>query len=156
MSSRKSKRYSTKKRLRTEIEIIGAESLKGRLKCLRGLLLVRVVEFGGEEDRPARNAGRLNSLADLLLVLVRRRGIDVRVAVPQRKLDRVLDRARRALPRSYRRINTSIPEQRTFEDVPRPTVGISAPVLSFTNLLAGIVWLFGVDWEDNVRWKRAT
>ena len=60
--------------------------------------MVGVVELRGEEDLLAGHARALDSLADLALVAVRGRGVDVAVARAERDLDGLLDRAGLRLP----------------------------------------------------------
>ena len=57
-----------------------------------------VVELGREEDLLAGYAREPDALADLALVAVRGRGVDVAVAGAERDLDGLLDRAGLRLP----------------------------------------------------------
>lgn len=60
--------------------------------------MVRVVELRREEDLLAGHARRLDTLADLALVPVRGRGVDVPVPSLERDLDGLLDETRLRLP----------------------------------------------------------
>jgi hypothetical protein len=52
-----------------EVEVVGAEVLEGDVEALLDAVVVRAPKLGGEEELLAGDAGRLDALADLLLVL---------------------------------------------------------------------------------------
>lgn len=76
---------------RTEVKVICAEVLEGRLEGRGRILLVWVVELGGKENRAAGDTRCSNACADLLLVPVRGSGVDVRVPILQSEFHSVLD-----------------------------------------------------------------
>ena len=132
---------------KTYIKVIEIQLLQ---RLIQGLLhILRTVavapQLGGDEDVLTLQAGNilvgpLDALADLTLVGICRSGIDVPVAVLERDLDGLLDRAGLRLPGACARGASAGARARgRAGDSPKPSVGICAPVLSLTNFVAGMV-----------------
>jgi hypothetical protein len=126
----------------TEVKIRGLELLKRPVERARHIAVVGVVELRREEDLLAGDTRRLDTLTDLALVTVRGRGIDVSVPRLQRDFDSLLNEARLGLPGACASLE-SAPykhrERHTSNDSPKPSVGMRAPVFSFTVWETGIV-----------------
>lgn len=75
----------------TQIEVVCAEPLQALSKGLLSISVVGVIEFGGQEEIAAGDTGSPDSLANLLFVSVCGGGVNVLVAVLERKLNGVLD-----------------------------------------------------------------
>lgn len=94
-------RHSEGEMVRTEVEVRCLELLERVLEGSLGAALVGVVELRREEDLLAGYARVLDSLADLALVAVRGRSVDVPVARLQGDLDGLLNLARLRLPGAW-------------------------------------------------------
>ena len=91
------------RRRRTKVKVVDAEVAERRLDGAFDVAVRGAPQLRREEDVLARNARRLEPLADLALVLVHEGAVDVSVAVLERDLNGVLDLAGLALPGSCER-----------------------------------------------------
>jgi hypothetical protein len=83
-----------------EVNIVDAQALQRAFDALFDALVPRVVELGGDPDLLARYAGVLDALADLVLVAICKRSVDVSVTCLQSRLDGFADLVGFGLPRS--------------------------------------------------------
>src|SRR6185312_13606499 len=83
-----------------EIDVLDPEPLRARIERLqcRVVALVVVPQLRGDEDVLARDAAVADRGADIGLVAVDARGVDVAIAEPQRGGDRGATVLRRGLP----------------------------------------------------------
>ena len=70
-----------------EVDVINTERFQGRLNALLDALVPRVVQLGCDPDLFTRHARILNALANLGLVSVRERSIDVTIALLKSDFD---------------------------------------------------------------------
>lgn len=82
----------------TEVNIGRVERLERCLECGRRVIVVVVVQLGGEEQVLPGDFRGLDSLTDLCLVRVRCSSVNVSVAMRECILDGVLDLAGLRLP----------------------------------------------------------
>lgn len=81
-----------------QVNIVEAEALEARVDALGDALVPRVVELGGDPDLGARDAAVADAGADLGLVAVGERRVDVAVAVLEGREDGVVHLVRGRLP----------------------------------------------------------
>lgn len=115
--------------------------------------MVWVVELRRQENLFSRNPRCFDALADFGLVLVTGSGVDVSVSILQRKLHCVFDLARLGLPGACWVIE--LQGHRTIQgpNLPRPTVGMIAPVLSVIEVVAGMLKIVVGTIEESQRFK---
>lgn len=83
---------------RTEVKVIRVEFFQRIKESLFGVLLIGVVELGDEEEIATSDTRSFDTLTNFTLVLVCSSGINVRVAVLESDLNRLLDGTRLGLP----------------------------------------------------------
>jgi len=106
--------------------------------------LIGIIKLRGQEDFLPLHTRRLDPLSDFSFVLVSGGSVNMRVSVFQGEFNSIFDLAGLGLPRAYicKRSTFNIQFMRWFPFrlcLPRPTVGMIAPVLSVTDVVAGML-----------------